>query len=85
MITYVYLLFKGWTLHFVLAPSLADKNVRIFVNHPMDNKVGPNRHVFRELVWENLSASKSDVYDNFAQVHVVLAGSYNYFFTTDGR
>lgn len=75
----------GWTLHFVLGPSLADKDVRIFVNHPLESKSGPNRHLYRELKWQNLSAVKSDVYDNFAEVVLCLAGSFNYYFTIDGR
>ena len=78
-------LLTGWTLHFVLGPSLAGKHVRIFVNHPEEAKSGPNRQNFRELSWENLSSCKADVYDNFAQIQVVLAGSFNYYFTTDGR
>jgi len=75
----------GWTLHFVLGPSLADKRVRIFVNHPTDPKSGPNRSAYRELKWENLSGQKSDVYDNFAEVRLVMAGSFNYYITTDKR
>jgi glycogen debranching enzyme len=75
---------SGWTLHFILGPSLAAKNVRIFVNHPLDSKSGPNRHIYRELEWQNLSDIKSDVYDNFAEVVLCLAGSFNYFFTIDG-
>ena len=75
----------GWTLHFVLGPSLAAKNVRVFTNHPLDPKLGPNRTLYRELQWQNLSSSQSDVYDNFAEVDLVMAGSFNYFFTIDGR
>lgn len=76
---------SGWTLHFVLGPSLADKDVRIFVNHPTDPKLGPNRSAYHELKWENLSAQKSDVYDNFAEVRLVMAGSFNYYFTINKR
>lgn len=75
----------GWTLHFVLGPSLTDKQVRVFVNHPQDAKTGPHRQTYRELMWQNYSSTKGDVYDNFAEVHMVLAGSFNYFFTIDGR
>lgn len=78
-------LVTGWTLHFVLGPSLADKKVRTFVNHPTDPKAGPNRTAFHELKWENLSAQRSDVYDNFAEVRLVMAGSFNYYFTIDKR
>ena len=75
----------GWTLHFVLGPSLADKNVRIFVNHPAEASAGPNRHVYRELTWMNMSGIQSDCFDNFAEVVLVLSGSFNYYFTTNGR
>lgn len=81
----IHLNISGWTLHFVLGPSLAAQNVRVFVNHPEDSKAGPNRHQYRELAWKNLSGLKSDVYDNFAEVHMVLAGSFNYYFTIDSR
>ena len=70
---------------FVLGPSLADTGVRIFVNHPDDPSSGPNRSKYRELEWQNVSETKADVYDNFAEVKIVMAGSFNYFFTTDGR
>lgn len=75
---------SGWALHFVPGTSLADKHIRIFVNHPVDTKSGPNRTAYRELKWENMSSIKSDSYDNFAEVQLVLAGSFNYFFTIDG-
>lgn len=75
----------GWTLHFVLGPSLADKNVRIFVNHPAESHAGPNRHVYRELSWMNMSGIQSDCFDNFAEVILVLSGSFNYYFTINGR
>lgn len=78
-------LISGYFLHFVLGPSLVDKDVRVFVNQPGDQKAGPDRQLYRELFWENLSASKSDVYDSFAELHIVLSGSFNYFFTINGR
>lgn len=79
------LLRTGWTLHFVLGPSLATKNVRLFTNHPVSGKDGPNRHQFRELQWKNYSHSKWDVYDNYCELPIVMGGSFNYFLTTDGR
>jgi len=75
----------GWTLHFVLGPSLADKHVRIFVNHPAEANAGPNRHVYRELTWMNMSGIQSDCFDNFAEVVLVLSGSFNYYFTINDR
>lgn len=83
--TVLFRLEKGWLLHFVLGPSLADKNVRLFTNHPEDSKSGPNRQRYREVFWQNITAHKSDVYDNFAEVPMVLCGSFNYYFTLDGR
>jgi len=75
---------KAWTLQFVLGPSLADKNVRVFVNHPLTSSEGSHRDKYLELHWENLSSLKSDVYDNFAECHLVIAGSFNYYFTING-
>ncbi|ELU10759.1 hypothetical protein CAPTEDRAFT_167427 [Capitella teleta] len=75
---------KGWHLHFVLGPSLAGKDIRLFTNHPSDPKAGPNRSLFRELSWGTLSGSEGDSYDTFAEVYLSTAGSFNYFFTLDG-
>ena len=81
----LYTLSAGWSLHFVLGPELADKPVRVFTNHPADPKAGPDRYKFHELSWQNYSSHKSDVYDNYAECGIVLAGSFNYYFTIDGR
>lgn len=69
----------------MLGPSLAGKRVRVFTNHPVDVKSGYNRQQYRELHWQNLTGRKFDVYDNFAAVTLIISGSFNYFFTIDGR
>jgi len=55
------------------------------VNHPVDASAGPNRHAYRELSWMNMSGIQSDCFDNFAEVILVLSGSFNYYFTINGR
>ena len=77
--------FIGWRLHFILDASLTSLPVKVFVNHPLDPKEGPNRDKYREVPWTNESPLRSDNYDSFAEVPIVLAGSFNYFFTVDGR
>ncbi|ESO09331.1 hypothetical protein HELRODRAFT_109597 [Helobdella robusta] len=80
----LYRLERGWKLHFVLDASLTGLPVRLFVNHPLDAKSGPNRYIYRELSWMNESVQKSDNYNSYAEVNMVIAGSYNYYFTING-
>ena len=44
-----------------------------------------SRHVFRELEWNKYSAHKSDMFDSYAEIPIIMAGSFNYYFTIDGR
>lgn len=80
----IYRLEKGWSLHFSLNASLAGLNVRLFVNHPLDPTKGPNRTSYRELDWINEATMKVDNFDSYAETPIVMAGSFNYFFTIDG-
>ena len=76
---------SGNIINFVLDASLSDKQVRLFVNHPEDAKSGCNSQLYRELKWQSFSAHTSDIYDAFAQLPMVLAGSFHYYFTIDDR
>lgn len=78
----VFRLKKGVILHFVLGPELANDNVRLFTNHPAHGSA-PDRHKYHELKWQNYCEHKSDVYDNYAECFIRMAGSYNYYFTLD--
>ncbi|KAK3584948.1 hypothetical protein CHS0354_009632 [Potamilus streckersoni] len=81
----LYRLEKGWSLHFVLGPSLhACESIRIFCNHPFNSSTRYSRNTFYELEWQSQTTTKSDLHDVFAQVQIVIAGSFNYFFTIDG-
>ncbi|ESO94506.1 hypothetical protein LOTGIDRAFT_215487 [Lottia gigantea] len=80
----LYRLEKGWTLRFVLGASLHAKTVRLFCNHTHDKSVVYERLEFYELAWRNPSGMKNDKIDVFAEVHIISAGSFNYFFTIDG-
>ena len=72
-------------MHFSLDASLAGLKVRLFVNHPVDPKEGPHRTKYRELEWVNEADIKADNFDSYAPVPIIMAGSFNYFFTIDGR
>ena len=84
MICSIYLII-GWYLRFVLGPSLHADNVRIFCNHPPKKEVPFERSTYYELEWKSASGSKSDSHDVFSGLNILIAGSFNYFFTIDGR
>lgn len=79
----LYRLEKGWTLRFVLGPSLHASPVRVFCNHPQDKHTKYDREVYHEVQWKNYTGSKIDRYDVVADVHIYMAGSFNYYFTVD--
>ncbi|RUS77596.1 hypothetical protein EGW08_014635 [Elysia chlorotica] len=75
---------KGWTLRFILGPSLMASNVRIFCNHPPDHDTKYKRSKYYEVPWHSTTGLSSDRTSLTAEVHLHLAGSYNFFFTVDG-
>ncbi|XP_063431014.1 glycogen debranching enzyme-like [Mytilus trossulus] len=81
----LYRLEKGWTLRFVLGPSLHASPVRVFSNHPQDKHTKYDRDTYYEVYWKNYTGSKIDRYDVVADVHIYIAGSFNYYFTVDDR
>ena len=78
-------LITGWILRFNLGPSLFVSPVRIFCNHPTKKSEPFDRNKYNELKWNSPSGSKIDRHDVFAEVHINTAGSFNYYFTADGR
>ena len=78
-------IFTGWTLRFVLGPSLHASPVRVFCNHPQDKHTEYDREKYHEVQWKNYTGSKIDRYDVVADVHIHIAGSFNYYFTVDQR
>ncbi|XP_076440742.1 glycogen debranching enzyme-like isoform X2 [Babylonia areolata] len=79
----LYRLEKGWVLRFLLGPSLHSSLVRLFCNHPPDEKTPFDRHTYRELEWHCPTGMRSDLTDVYADIKMVLSGSFNYFFTID--
>ncbi|XP_071799399.1 glycogen debranching enzyme-like [Asterias amurensis] len=82
--TTLYRLKKGWKLQFVLGPSLQSKQVHVFTNHPPGHSpvVRPfNRGEFYELQWLAASNSRCDTSDQYCEVRLHLAGSFQYYFT----
>ncbi|XP_052775290.1 glycogen debranching enzyme-like isoform X2 [Mya arenaria] len=79
----LYRLEKGWHLRFVLGPSLHASTVRLFCNHPREQDEPFERTTYYELQWKSSSGSKSDSHDVYSEIPIVLAGSFNYYFTVD--
>ena len=79
----IYLVRKGWTLRFILGPSLCDMNVRLFMNCQsvgIDEEQGQY-----ELIWHKQHfGSFGENVQIFADVHATVTGSFHYFFTIDG-
>ncbi|GFO03724.1 glycogen debranching enzyme, partial [Plakobranchus ocellatus] len=81
----LYRLEKGWTLRFVLGPSLMASNVRVFCNHPPNNQIAYKRSDYYEIKWQaSTGISSNDRTDLAAEVRITRAGSFNFFFTVDG-
>jgi len=78
-------LVSGWHLRFVLGPSLHASTVRLFCNHPRNKEEAFERTTYYELEWRSTSGSKSDSHDIYAEIKIVIAGSFNYYFTIDNR
>ncbi|CAL1548001.1 unnamed protein product [Lymnaea stagnalis] len=79
----LYRLEKGWILRFVLGPSLMSSNVRLFCNHPDNVNTPFLRTKYREVPWKTVTGIKSDRTDLTAEVKMLIAGSFNFFFTLD--
>jgi len=82
----IFLVKKGWTLRFLLEPSLCNSNVRLFVS---GQSVGTAEEEDRcELTWCKQQlyefGSVSDDVQMFADIQATTAGSFHYFFTVDG-
>ncbi|CAH1775348.1 unnamed protein product [Owenia fusiformis] len=82
--TVLFRLQKGWKLHFVLGPSLQAEDVHVFSNHPQNASSTFLRNQYREIPWQSHSKTKADRSDSFAEIDVVVAGSFNYYFTING-
>ena len=79
----VFRLERGWTLQFLLGPTLANTTVRVFVNHPLQGVIW-DKNSYRELEWGHLPSLQLDVCEGHADVTMIQAGSFHYYFTLDG-
>lgn len=59
-------------------------SVRLFSNHPHDKDTPYERTKYSEVNFR-FSAGVGDRMDLTAEVKMVIAGSFNYYFTIDGR
>lgn len=80
----VFRLEKGWTLHFLIGHTLVGYKVRLFVDHPDTVDVN-EKTCWRELSWTIPSDGHLDVCDGHAEVEMVKAGSFRYYFTMEGH
>jgi Glycogen debranching enzyme, glucanotransferase domain/N-terminal domain from the human glycogen debranching enzyme len=69
---------KAWKLRFVIGATLSGMTVRLFTNHPIESGA---RRMYRELECTEQPSSPGL---QFADVEMVSAGSFSYFFTVDG-
>jgi len=74
----LYRLQKGWTLHFVLGPTLTARVVNVYCN------VSDQSH-FKLLKWRYRTTATSNVYDCYVPVQLDTAGSFQYYFDCDGK
>ncbi|XP_041357957.1 glycogen debranching enzyme-like isoform X2 [Gigantopelta aegis] len=81
--TTLYRLQKGWNLRFILGSSLQTAPVRLFCNHPPNKDVSFDRNEYEELEFKSATNMKSDRHDYYADVSLICAGSFNYYFTID--
>ena len=72
-------------MHFELGRTLAAKDVRIYTNHPLHSKDGSNSQKYRELSWNSYTDNPVDLFDKYAATPLVLAGSFDYYFTIGDR
>lgn len=80
----LYRLEKGSILQFGLGPSLQAHDVHIFVNYPPNGSQKPfDRKVFYELEWKSPDNQSYDRTDRFCEIQLLLAGSFQYYFTYD--
>ena len=75
---------KGWIIHFVLGPTLSSKTVSIYTNIPNEGEEY-NRSKYHQLKWESVSKSSNDKLDAFAAVLMHSAGSFQYYFSYNGK
>lgn len=74
---------SGWTLKFVLGPSLLGHKIRLFTTHPDSSEASESLNEFRELSWVSGSAHKFDDCDRYAEVNCIHPGPSSYFFLVD--
>nr|CAB3220598.1 glycogen debranching enzyme-like [Phallusia mammillata] len=73
----LYRLQKGWTLRFVLGPTLAAHEVTVFSNVPRNGETFDSTR-YRPVKWKNTKS------ESFAPVLLTTAGSFQYYFNCDG-
>jgi hypothetical protein len=61
------------------------QSVRVFCNQPQASDVSFNNKKYYEISWTKLGVSANDSYDDYAEIKIIMAGSFHYFFTVDGR
>lgn len=81
----LYRLQKGWCLQFRLGPSLLGRRVSLHCNHPASAEAEFDRAAYRVVPWSCDAASGSeDDTAKYAEVPILRAGSFHYYFTFDG-
>ena len=75
---------KDWILKLQLSTKLIGQHVRLFCNLPKDESAF-ERHKYYEYNWETYADSLAhDDFNKFIKINCQTAGSFNYYFTTNG-
>ena len=80
----LYRLQKKWVIHFMLGPTLASRDVSIYTNVPDDGQIY-DRSTYRKLKWNVPTRISGDKLDDFAPLMLHTAGSFQYYFSYDGK
>uniref|UniRef100_A0A8D2ZVL6 Glycogen debranching enzyme n=1 Tax=Scophthalmus maximus TaxID=52904 RepID=A0A8D2ZVL6_SCOMX len=74
---------QGFELQFRLGPTLQGKEVQVYTNYPANNGHKFDRLRFHPLAWVYPNGQDDDC-DKYCRLDLVVAGSYQYYFSCGG-
>eukprot|EP00111_Clytia_hemisphaerica_P019750 TCONS_00058281-protein len=80
----VYIVKKGWTLHFLLDPVLDSKVTTFYCNHPVSASEEYNHETFHNYQW---TSHHNDILfpDSYAQVEIKRAGVFKFYLESENK
>lgn len=73
----------GWSVRFMLGPSLFGKKVQIHINIPNESDDKFDRKHYNVLSWKYEDENKSDDTAAYADILLCSSGSFHYYFHVD--